>query len=221
MSEAVDRNAPRLSLERWAALCQRVGLDGDSATVFAVLAAHYAEPQRHYHTVAHIAECLAWLDECAALVRDPVAVEFALWFHDAVYDPRAGDNEERSAELAAVTLRSAGADAALTAKVSALILATKTHTPCGQPDAPWLLDIDLAVLARPRAGFLDYERAIRAEYAWVPLETYCEKRAAILTHFLQRPHLYLTPHFAPRFEATARANLAFSIGELRAERIPR
>lgn len=213
---------PHFSLDRWAALWRRTGLAEGVAcsAAFAALTARYAEPPRHYHTAAHIAECLGWLDECAALVRDPVAVEFGLWFHDAIYDPRVGDNEERSADLAAEMLRAAGVEASLIATVAALILATKTHTPAGQPDAPWLLDIDLAVLARPRARFLEYEHAIRAEYAWVPLETYCEKRSAILAHFLQRPHLYLTAHFAPRFEAIARANLAHSIAELRAGRIP-
>lgn len=211
-----------LSENRWSRLWQRAGLagDGTDAATFAQLTARYAEPQRHYHNAAHIAECLAWLDDCTSLVADPVAIEFALWFHDAVYDPRSSDNEERSADLATETLRRAGADPALVGRVAALILTTKSHTAAGQSDAPWLLDIDLAVLARPRATFLEYEVAIRAEYAWVPLETYCEKRAAILTHFLSRPHLFLTAHFAPRFEAVARANVAFSIAALRAGSIP-
>lgn len=220
MNSAHAHTGTHFSEERWNSLWRRGGLEGDPLRAFAALAARYAEPARHYHNAAHIAECLAWFAEAAARMRDAAAVEFALWFHDAVYDPRTGDNEERSAELAAETLRAANADPVLTASVSALILTTKTHTPAGQPDAPWLLDIDLAVLARPRATFVEYEAAIRAEYAWVPLETYCEKRAAILTRFLERPHLFLTPHFAPRFESVARANLAFSVAELRAGNVP-
>src|SRR5678809_692845 len=59
----------------------------------------YAEPHRCYHTQQHIAECLEEFDEARHLARDPVAIELALWFHDAVYNPRAADNEEQSALL--------------------------------------------------------------------------------------------------------------------------
>lgn len=211
---------PPFDLRRWAALWRRAGLSGDPATTFKDLRIAYSEPARHYHTATHIADCLEQFDAVAGAVRDPEALELALWFHDAVYDPRAADNEARSAELAAFVLDRAGAAPALVTAVGALILTTRTHEPAGLPDAPWLLDIDLAVLGRPRAEFLRYEAAIRAEYAWVGLPEYCAKRAEILARFLARPALYLTPPFQQRFETAARANLHRSVAALSSGRLP-
>src|SRR3546814_3655973 len=53
---------------------------------------------RGYHDVQHLAEVLARVDELGA--GDNVEVVLAAWFHDAVHDT-AGDNEERSARMAA------------------------------------------------------------------------------------------------------------------------
>ena len=71
------------------------------ADIYARLAATYREPHRHYHTAAHISACLDELDGARELASFPFEVEAALWFHDAVYDTRASDNEERSAQWAA------------------------------------------------------------------------------------------------------------------------
>ena len=47
----------------------------------------------------------AVLDTLGAEAENP-ALQLAVWYHDAVYDSRASDNEERSAELARHELRS-------------------------------------------------------------------------------------------------------------------
>ena len=57
---------------------------------------------RAYHTLRHIEACLAWMRDAPLEDDDRIAAEFAIWFHDAVYDTRASDNEERSADLAAM-----------------------------------------------------------------------------------------------------------------------
>ncbi|MGH3379956.1 MAG: HD domain-containing protein, partial [Actinoallomurus sp.] len=55
----------------------------------------YAEPHRRYHTTTHLAEVLDHVGELAGEAADADAVRLAAWFHDAVYDPARGDNEER------------------------------------------------------------------------------------------------------------------------------
>jgi hypothetical protein len=72
----------------------------DSAETYDALVAAYSERQRHYHTAEHIDHRLRELDSVPGLANDAAEVELALWFHDAVYNPYASANEERSADLA-------------------------------------------------------------------------------------------------------------------------
>ena len=94
--------------ERWLRLWQAIGASGDASTWYETLTRAYAELHRHYHNQQHIADCLAEFDAVRLLAKQPYAVELALWFHDAVYDPKAADNEEQSAALARCCLQSAG-----------------------------------------------------------------------------------------------------------------
>jgi predicted metal-dependent HD superfamily phosphohydrolase len=64
----------------------------------------YAAPERHYHKLAHIEAMLELMHMYKDALADPAAVEAAIWFHDAIYDTRRHDNEEKSAELAASRL---------------------------------------------------------------------------------------------------------------------
>jgi predicted metal-dependent HD superfamily phosphohydrolase len=205
-----------LSAERWTRLWQSATCRVPPPGLFDRLQALYAEPHRHYHNQRHIAECLAAFDLAKELAAEPGAVEFALWFHDAVYDPRAGDNEERSAALGADWLQQGGAGAGLSNSVRQLVLATKAHDGTLHPDAPLLVDVDLGILGQPPGRFWEYEQAIRVEYAWVDEATYARKRAEILERFLARPRLYHTEFFYTRLEAQARRNLRASIALLRA-----
>jgi predicted metal-dependent HD superfamily phosphohydrolase len=200
--------------ERWARLWNAADLRGDSQIWCTDLLKRYSEPHRQYHNIRHIEECLAEFEQVSSQAEHPVALELAIWFHDAIYDPRRSDNEEQSAILALKCLeQSVFRQKQL---VSDLILATKTHVAKNIPDAPLLLDIDLSILGKPAARFAEYEAGIRAEYSFVPLALYAEKRAAILRSFLSRPRIFTTGAFFNRFEAQARRNLAESIAALEA-----
>lgn len=182
-----------------------------SADVEAGLRARYAEPSLNYHNQAHIDACLAEFDAIRPAFRDPAAVELAIWFHDAIYDPRKTDNEERSADLADAMLSAAGVTRQTVETVRRLILATKHDAVPTDHDAQLLVDIDLSILGSADAAFDAYEQAIRQEYAHVPDETFRTGRAAVLRKFLARDRIYATECFASRFEAAARRNLQRSI----------
>ncbi len=199
---------------RFANLWQRLGGQGDANELFATLLAAYAEPARAYHNVAHLQDCLAQFDAARAEAQHPDAVEMAIWFHDAVYDPRATDNEEQSAAWACQALNVGDVEQAVAERIADLVLSTQHKVaPAGQ-DAALLVDVDLSILGRTPAVFDAYDRQIRSEYQWVPEQQYRERRAQVLAGFLQRPFLYQTSLFRLRYEEPARRNLAHAIARL-------
>lgn len=198
-------------LARWRATWNGLGVSEPDERLYQDLMARYAEPTRSYHTVQHLDECFARLDEVARLAHRVHEVELALWFHDAVNQPRSSDNEEQSAMWAQAEIARAGLPVEVGARVRELILATKHERAPTTPDAALLVDIDLGILAAPAERFDEYERQVRQEYSWVPAFLFRRKRREILTGFLARPHLYNTEHFRTCCEALARANLQRSI----------
>lgn len=200
---------------RWQRLMQACGYAGNAQTLLA-LAAAYSEKHRHYHTAAHVAACLRLLDAHAALAERPHEVELALWFHDAVYQPLSGDNEQKSADWAMRFLAENGAPADVAERVRAMIMATRHDVPARTPDAALLLDIDLAILGEGVDTYDAYEAAIRQEYRMVPMIIYRKKRVEVLDAFLQRPVIYLSTAFRSEREGRARANLARAIAQLSA-----
>ncbi|MGW0392339.1 HD domain-containing protein [Streptomyces sp. NPDC003042] len=175
----------------------------------------WAEPQRRYHTTAHLADVLARIDVLAEHAADPVAVELAAWFHDAVYRPDRSENEERSAALAERALPELGVDEARTAEVARLVRLTVTHDPApGDTNGEALCDADLAVLAGAPDAYAAYAAAVRAEYAFVPDDAFRTGRAAVLRQLLGLPRLFRTPYGATHWEAPARHNLAAELAAL-------
>ena len=203
---------------RWERLWSELQITKPGATTAEAMLARYREPQRFYHTVQHLEECIAWFDQARSSARRPLELELALWYHDAVYDPRRSDNEEASARLAAEHLGAAGSAPRVAADVSALILWTKHAAEPPEGDAALLVDIDLAILGATTERYAEYERQIREEYAWVPAVLFRRRRAALLEHFLARPRLYVTPMLRQRLEERARANLVQSLATLRGRR---
>ncbi|MEQ9506823.1 MAG: hypothetical protein RLO80_11180 [Hyphomonas sp.] len=190
--------------------------------LLAGLRVRYAEPQRHYHTWAHISALKLHYDRYAPYFARPAAVLWALYWHDAIYDPMAKDNEEQSAVL--LEADAAGhlpaedvAFAAMMIRATAKHLVPDGLMPDDKADLSLFLDMDLSILGAPPPVFDQYERDVRAEYAAVPDDAFRKGRAAILKNFLDRPRLYFTNICAARWEAAARDNLARSIAALEAD----
>lgn len=169
----------------------------------------YSEPHRAYHTLQHLEECFALFDPTSP--QHPGEVLLALWFHDAIYDPKRDDNEQKSADWGAEVLAAAGAGAEVVERFEALVMATRHEARPESADARLLVDIDLSILGAERQRFDEYEAQVRKEYAHVPELFFRMGRSRILKEFLARPSIYSTAAFKQRFEAAARANVERSL----------
>ena len=180
--------------------------------LLAELQAAYAQPQRYYHTQQHLQECLTLLTEVEHLAKQPAELTLALYFHDAVYEPQAHDNEAKSAAWAERVLTQCHASLTLVQRIKQLIMATQHHQIAADDnDGQLLLDIDLAILGQEPTRFNEYEQQIRQEYLWVSEQDYRVGRAKVLTGFLQRKAIYQSDYFRKRFEQQARLNLSKQI----------
>lgn len=172
------------------------------------LAAAYDAPERHYHTLGHIENLLHRVG--AHALQDPVVVELAVWFHDAVYDALGTDNEAKSAEWALAFLQETSLAPARQARVADLIRRTQDHTqpqPPHDADLLLFLDADLSILGAPEAAYWHYARQIRREYQAVPEELYRAGRCKVLARLLAAPVLFHTPALRAELDAAARLNL--------------
>lgn len=180
------------------------------------LIARWSEPQRHYHTAAHLERMLTIVDASADQADDPDAVRLACWFHDAVYDPTRMDNEIRSAELAASVLAGLDQDRARVAEVVRLIYLTSAHAvDDGDRNGALLCDADLAILGTAPAEYATYARAVRKEYRHVADDAFAAGRIAVLGKLLDLSEIYHLPAHRAAWEQPARANMT---GEIRALR---
>jgi predicted metal-dependent HD superfamily phosphohydrolase len=202
----------------WTRLLAGYGVaPADAYPVFDLLAAAYSAPDRHYHNLEHLAETFRVAARLARLTDDTGPVQLAVWFHDAVYDSRAADNEARSAELAVELLGPVGLPAAVLERVGRLIRAT-AHLADDRPppdrETAVLLDADLAILGAAEDRYRRYATAIRQEYAWVPDPEYRAGRAAVLGRFLARPRIFWHDLLYREAEGRARANVRAELAAL-------
>lgn len=201
-----------VDLAAWTALA---GGNQESGDCWARLIGRWSEPHRRYHGIAHLAAVLLFVDEYAEHAADPDAVRLAAWYHDAIYDPRAADNEEHSAALAETELAALGLPQDRVQEVVRLIRLTATHAPGeGDRNGELLNDADLMVLASPPEAYVAYVNAVRQEYAHVPDDDFRAGRAAVLDALLAAPRLYRLQALAPA-EAGARRNLSAELILLR------
>lgn len=194
---------------------------------FVELAEAYRTPERFYHTLhGHIGFCIEELHKLFS-GNIPLAVEGALWFHDAKR------SEDESADMARRMLTSMHASCELIDYVCSLIDVTKhkalPHVMLFGEDgakrpydyaldaqAGITADIDLAIFGANEEAFDNYEFLVAREYAHVDESVRRHIRAEILERFLARDFIYNHRVFRERYEVSARKNLARSIAKLRA-----
>jgi len=168
----------------------------------------HAEPQRRYHTSSHLHALADLLNEHAPHVEPGSPPRLAIWWHDAIYDPRATNNEERSADLARAHLSRLGAAPSIIDGTLGIILMTKNHWSGGSAgDGDYFLDADIAILGAPTTTYDWYAQQVREEYAWASEPAFRAGRSAFLAGAVARSRLFRTDVFEAAYAAQARANM--------------
>lgn len=175
----------------------------------------YSSEQRHYHNLHHLHYVYSRLEECPQKPVDREALLFCLFYHDIVYNIRATDNEERSANIAVLRMEGVGAKKQSIELCKQHILATRTHEATGSPDSDLFCDADIAILGEVPERFAEYCRRVRLEYLGVADEEYNGGRARELESLNNRKELFHTEYFRNRYEDTARKNLEKEILRLK------
>lgn len=199
-------------LQRWR------GLAGEGADALGeALIRAWDEPQRRYHDQSHLIWLLDEADRRAALISDRAFVGYAIWFHDAVYEPGRPDNETLSADWARTSL---ARDAGLAERVAHVIAMTKDHA-AGEAsgDAALFLDMDIAILGAPWGAYCAYAAGIRAEYPHVVDPAFAGGRGSFLAKQLERPRTFRTDLYEGELGETARANMRWELEEMRKGRM--
>lgn len=181
--------------------------------------AAYAQPHRHYHTKRHLDDCLGQLDRVEGLSeRERRLLKWAILWHDAIYDPGRGDNEERSAELARFDLAACGVAMDDAEEVARLIRLTFAHR-VGRGDrlGALLVSIDLSILGSEPERYAAFVAEVRREYERLPDELWRAGRAAVLKWQLAADPLYPDPDFRARLETQARRNIEEELRSLDAD----
>ena len=197
---------------------------------FEAVMARHREPHRRYHGEHHIGWVVRHAQHLAAQLEAPGvaghgaqpidlgAVIAAAFYHDAVYDPRASDNEAASARLASEVLVRGGWNAGRVAAVANMIQATADHRhgETGDLSSAVLLAADLAVLAADPAGYSAYVDGVRLEYGHVADSDWVVGRSAVLRSFIDRDHIFPAALGLHAWETRARANIATELAALNA-----
>jgi len=184
--------------------------EGQREATLIQLTAAYEAHGRHYHTLRHVQVLLDAMQRVAVTLQDAEAVQLAVWFHDAVYNPLRDDNEARSAKLALKFLTESTWPLARQQRVAFLIERTKDHTlpqPNDDTDLHLFLDADLGILGAAETDYWHYARQVRQEYHLVPDFLYRRGRCKVLAKLLSTSTLYRTETYRNQLEDAARHNL--------------
>jgi predicted metal-dependent HD superfamily phosphohydrolase len=204
------------TLSQWQHTWEALGADQSHSTIpiFDVVIAKYSEPQRHYHTLQHLTECLDNFVQLRDIANNPDEIALALWFHDVIYDPTRHDNEVVSANWARSCVINAGLTIAIAERIYNLVMATQHHTKTEDLDTKILIDVDLAILGATPERFDEYEQQIRQEYSHVPERLFQQKRAEILQRFLAQATIFNTALFIDRYQQQAQLNIKHALEQL-------
>lgn len=207
------------AMEEIGATASRAELDLEARD----LVARWSASDRRLHTVRHLINILAHLDELAATAHDPDVLRVAAWYHGAILnrwlsvrprnaDPVAGESE--CIDTARSNLGRLGVSADVIDRVVELLLFLARHrAPRADVDAQVLVDADLACLAVPPQEYKKLRENLRAELTELSDVEYFRARGAVIKRLLGFDSIYQSP-LGESWESAARSNLEAELAKI-------
>jgi pantetheine-phosphate adenylyltransferase len=149
------------------------------------LSRRWSERQRAWHGPAHLLDLLRRISaEAEGTDRDVLMV--AALYHDAIYSPKAADNEDASAAL--LLRHAADSQSPVIACAAEIIAESKWSSAPSLPLGRRFFELDTRQLGDscPLSERLAYEMAIFREYQFASWAEYRTKRAAFLRQWAER-----------------------------------
>lgn len=160
--------------------------------MFVDLARRYCEPHRAYHILTHPAEMIAVGMELGGLSNEQIA---AIWYHDAMYEPGASDNEEKSVMLLYdhyLKMDFGREDLFRFDIVAQIIRDTKDHIATIE-ESKRVIDLDLRELGSGLLHYWENAKRIRREFGAFSDEEWKIGRIKFLEKMLNRSIFYTEP----------------------------
>ena len=208
------KNINKTLKNRWFKFFKRINGQGNSNKIFNEIIKRYSEPHRFYHTLNHINDCLKEFDKVKDLCKNPNEVEFAIWFHDIIYNSGEKNNEEKSADFAYKLAKNIKLLDKFAKDIKQLILATKHNSTPKKNDARFIVDIDLSSFAKPWKILKEDNKKIKKEYSFIKNKKFKIGRSVLLESFSIRSNIFLTDYFKEKYERKARENIKRFLKEL-------
>ena len=143
------------------------------------------ESHRHYHNLDHLTSLLSDID----IQKDKLSekeyekLNLVALFHDIVYDPSKGDNEEMSAQFFIETC--IDKDSQDIKDIRQAILDTKTHVSSSNLSEKFN-KLDMSIVESDYDSLIKWEENIYKEFAFVGKDAYKQGRLAFLESLLDR-----------------------------------
>lgn len=149
------------------------------------VARRWSERQRVWHGPAHLLDLLRRLDSEPSDFDRDVLLLTAL-YHDAIYSPRATDNEDASAAL--LLRHAANPQSSVVTRATEIIIESKWSSAPSNPLVRRFFELDTRQLGESctLGERLAYEMAIFREYQFASWTDYRTKRAAFFKQWAER-----------------------------------
>lgn len=145
----------------------------------------YSQPHRYYHTWKHIEDMIMDLIDSQQSIESNFIDDkliIATVYHDFVYDPKANDNEEKSAKELLKNWKGSDNDLLI---ISSMIMSTKTHIPSSELSEQFI-KLDLNIFTKSLTEILNYNKQIFKEYQFADWTKYHYGRLYVLNKLKQQ-----------------------------------